>query len=834
MNTDVPREPNALRRYELLSEHTQDIVLFIRPDGRILEANQAATRAYGYTRRELLQMSIADLRAPNTISEVEAQMASASTAGGITFETSHRRKDGTVFPVEVSSSPSEIGGVLLSLVRDITHRKRLEKTQALLAEIDHRILQRDPLRPILQMICDQVAGLFGYTLVWIAMKEPEGRVGILAHAGVAAEFLDGVTIRWDETPEGFGPTGSAIRSGEPVLMPTSDTNWNPFRDRAASFGLAMALALPFNVQGETVGAVTIYSIRPDVFDPAMVAELTHFANRVAISLAAARDQEQIRLQTVALEAAANAMVITDRTGCILWANPAFATLTGYSLDEAIGQNPRLLKSGNQSDSFYRQMWETITAGQTWRGEVYNRRKDGTIYVEEMTITPVRVAGGAITHFIAVKQDVTERKEHEEQLRHLAMHDPVTDLANRRALVETLERTVGRARMGAPAALLLLDLDGFKRVNDRWGHAEGDHLLMAVARRLQVALRPFDLLARWGGDEFAALLEGVDLPEAGAVANRLCRAVSEMKLELGGAPYQPHISIGVVPVDGTLDAADVMLTADRALYAAKDGGGNRAELLRPGADEADRPFATSIRSAALHDALEHDRFQISLQPVFRLATGLVDHYELSLRLPLPDGTAVLADEFEPAARRAGLVPDLDRWAVRAALRLLIERPTLRLQVGLSGESLTDPLWMDQLAAFLAGADEITNRLSLAVAEGEAVRDLGMIQRAIRRLKALGCRCSLDHFASGFAACSFLRGLSVDAVGLAAPLARHLESDPVDRAQVAAYTGICHAVGAEVFARGVGSDEAVALLRELGVEYGQGPHLGGPIPVELLTL
>lgn len=402
---DISREPNALRRYELLSEHTRDIVLFIRPDGRILEANRAAVQAYGYSRRELLAMTVTDLRAEHTIPEVPDQMVQAK-AGGITFETMHRRRDGSTFPVEVSSSPSEIGGVLLSVIRDITARKRTEKTQALLGEIDHRLLEREPTPNILQMICDRMADLLGYTLVWIAMKQPGGEVGVLAHAGVAAGFLEGMTVRWDETPEGLGPTGAAIRLGQTQLVPISSRRWDVFRHRAEQFGIQTGLSLPLNARGETLGALSLYAIRPDAFDEALIAELSHFANQVAISLLAARDQEQIRLLMAALDAAANAVVMTDLKGNIQWVNRAFTDLTGYTREEAMGANPRVLKSGTHGEEFYRRMWESITEGKVWRGEVQNRRKDGTVYTEEMTITPVRGAHGAITHFIAIKQEIT--------------------------------------------------------------------------------------------------------------------------------------------------------------------------------------------------------------------------------------------------------------------------------------------------------------------------------------------------------------------------------------------------------------------------------------------
>lgn len=396
------QERIALRRYELLSELTRDIVLFLRPDGQIVEANRAATTAYGYERTELLGMRIHDLRAEPFPATFDQQMAEGS-GDGITFETKHRRKDGSIFPVEVSSTPSPIGGVLLNLVRDITVRKQVETTRALLREIDQRILERQPLPVILQTVCEQLSELFGYSLVWIGLKQPDGTVETVARAGAAQEFLREVAVRWDESPEGFGPTGTTIRTGQVQVIPVKEQVWHPFRQPATYHGFKVALSLPLNVKGETIGALTFYAVQENAFDAAITEELGRFANQVAISMLAARDQEEIGLRTAALDAAANAVVITDRQGRIIWVNRAFTDLTGYSSSEALQQSPRVLKSGQHAESFYRELWETISAGRIWRGEICNRRKDGTLYTEEMTITPVRASGGEITHFIAIKQ-----------------------------------------------------------------------------------------------------------------------------------------------------------------------------------------------------------------------------------------------------------------------------------------------------------------------------------------------------------------------------------------------------------------------------------------------
>jgi diguanylate cyclase (GGDEF)-like protein/PAS domain S-box-containing protein len=296
-----------------------------------------------------------------------------------------------------------------------------------------------------------------------------------------------------------------------------------------------------------------------------------------------RQEDRIRLLQTALESAANAVAITDRQGVIEWVNGAFTRLTGYSFEEAVGQTPRLLKSGSQSQAFYREMWGTIKGGEAWRGEMLNRRKDGSLYAEEQTITPVTDGQGRITHFVAIKLDISDRRQQEERVLHLAMHDALTDLPNRRALQKTLDHARAAARRGKPGACLFLDLDYFKRVNDTAGHDAGDEFLRGVARVLRGTVRPTDFLARLGGDEFAVVLEDTPPDMARTVAERVRRSVGAYRPEIGGRPFDTSVSIGVTTIDGEQEPTALLRLADAALYAAKHHGRNRVVVHETGVD-----------------------------------------------------------------------------------------------------------------------------------------------------------------------------------------------------------------------------------------------------------
>ena len=310
-----------------------------------------------------------------------------------------------------------------------------------------------------------------------------------------------------------------------------------------------------------------------------------------------RLQETLRLQSAALEAAANAVVITNREGIVQWVNPAFTTITGYPQEEIIGQNPRLLKSNKHDLAFYKNLWDTILAGQVWRGELINRRKDSSLYHEEQTITPVRNETGEITHFIAIKQDISNRKNAEESLRAInerlrthiaeveelqarlreqAIRDPLTGLFNRRYLDETLSRELARAgRQSAPVSIVMLDLDHFKRVNDAHGHQAGDIILRLLGDLLDDLVRAGDIVCRYGGEEFVVVMPGASLDVAAQRADEWRLAFGLLSVQYQGATLQTTLSAGVAVYPEHGRTADQLLhAADKALYQAKQSGRNR--------------------------------------------------------------------------------------------------------------------------------------------------------------------------------------------------------------------------------------------------------------------
>ncbi|MDX1584221.1 MAG: EAL domain-containing protein, partial [Thermoanaerobaculia bacterium] len=666
----------------------------------------------------------------------------------------------------------------------------------------------------------------GYPLVQISLKGPDGEARVAEFAGSASGFVESLTVRWDETPLGSGPTGTAIRTGVQQFSDiASDERFEPWREQALAFGLSKSVSMPLTAKHHVLGALTLFAARGEPFDDADLEEIRGFSDEVSLSLSAAEHQKQIDLQNVALEAAPNAVVVTDVEGVILWVNPAFSRLTGYRKSEAVGRTPALLKSGRHPASFYAQMWKTLRAGQVWRGELYNRRKDGEIYLEDQTIAPLRQEDGSITHFVAVKQDITSYRKQEERIAHLFSHDGLTNLPNRHPLERTLQRVVKRARE-RPATLLMLGVDNFSLINETYGHVVGDEVLTTIAGILASHLRTGDFLARPGGDEFAIVLPSPSMDEGREIAERLRRAIESHRFTINGYNIRSTVSVGMIYIDGAMDPETLLMKADAALYSAKDLGRNRVFSHSTGESRDILIQEAGHWYSELNTALEEDRFLLHFQPVIALSSGMARHHEVLVRMIDRDGNLIYPDQFIPAAERFGLMPRLDLWVVRKTIDVLSRSSSVNVFVNLSGASLNHDEVLSSISEMITRADLAPGTLTFEITETVALNDLIRAQQWITRLRDLGCSFALDDFGVGFSSFSSLRALSVDFVKVDRSFVRDIDTNATNRALVEAVRAVAHTLGKQVIAEGVETDAHVGILTGLGVEYGQGYFWGRP--------
>lgn len=488
---------------------------------------------------------------------------------GISFESN-------VYPVFNAEKQVVAAAVYAA---DVTERVQLQALDTLFNEIDQQVLRGLPLSDLLEFVCSEVARLLGYAFVWIGRKEAGGEISVAACAGAKKDYrqdLEAIGVRWDDTPQGYGPAGLTIRLGQTQVFRYADPSFAPWRDAAERFGLKTVIGIPLIIRGEMYGAFTLYSQHERSFDDVvMVQRLGMIAGRICVALEKALDQQQLRLLGTALSSAGNGVFITDRRGRILWLNLSFTRLTGYPAQEALGETPRIIKSGKQGPDYYQKLWKTITAGEVWSSETVEKHKDGSEFTVKQTITPIRDSGGEVSHFISILEDITAQKATEAHMQHMAHYDALTDLPNRALFYDRLQQMLVRAKRGQhPTVLMYLDLDRFKTVNDTLGHHVGDLLLQAVANRIRACVRESDTVARLGGDEFTVLLPQIESREGAAVVARKITAAFAEPFVLDGHELSTSTSIGIAfyPQD-TEDCDKLVRCADSAMYQAKQQGRN---------------------------------------------------------------------------------------------------------------------------------------------------------------------------------------------------------------------------------------------------------------------
>jgi len=552
------------------------------------------------------------------------------------------------------------------------------------------------------------------------------------------------------------------------------------------------------------------------------------------------DEERLRFLARVVENAGEAFMVTDTHGIIVAVNPAFTRITGYNTAEALGQTPAMLKSGRQDKEFYRDLWTTLRHDGLWEGEIWDRRKDGTTYPKWLSITTVRDESGQASHYVAAFTDISDRKAVEERIHNLAFYDPLTALPNRRLLMDRLEHALlTSTRSRQHGALLFLDLDHFKTLNDTQGHAIGDQLLIEIGKRLTGSVRDMDTVSRLGGDEFVVLIEGLGDEEAGAasqaerVAEKIHAHLNQpyalKGLEQG---YHSSASIGLTLFSGQDTSLDTLFKqADMAMYQAKDAGRNAIRFFNPAMQAAIESRAAM--ETALRRGLEQDELHLYYQPQVDIRGTWIGAEALLRWLP-PGRNPIPPDEFIPLAEETGLILPIGRRVLQAAcaqLKAWAANPATRhlvLAVNVSARQFHQPDFVAGVAQILAESGAEPTRLKLELTESAV---LGNVEEAIARmasLKALGIGLSLDDFGTGYSSLSYLKRLPVEQVKIDRSFVGDLTRDSNDVAIVRAILAMSDSLGLAVVAEGVETDQQFAFLIQYGCPLFQGYLFGRPMP------
>lgn len=541
---------------------------------------------------------------------------------------------------------------------------------------------------------------------------------------------------------------------------------------------------------------------------------------------------QIQLLASVFDNSGEAILVTDADNRIVEVNPAFTLITGYSPDEVRGRDPSLLASGRTTAEEHRQMWLAIHEDDFWQGEIWDRHRDGHVYPKWMTISTIRDGAGRINHYIASFTDITARKAAEERIHYLAHHDPLTRLPNRTHLQARLEQAIASARRdGGRLAVLFLDMDHFKHINDSLGHHVGDGLLVEVAERLRQSVRESDVVARLGGDEFVVVLTDIAADTVATVAGKLLKNLAQpYVIDEHALHSTPSIGISLFPEDGA-DAETLMKNADTAMYHAKEAGRNTCQFFTAAMNEA----ATEriVLEGQLRRGIERGEFVLHYQPQIDVASGRPCGVEALVRWQHPERGLISPLKFVPVAEETGLIIPLGEWVLDTAIG---ERARwraagldgIRMSVNLSAHQLRDPQLVPRIAALLARHGLRSGDLELEITESVAMKNPQATSRLLAQLRELGIELAIDDFGTGYSSLSYLKQLPLDRLKLDRSFVMDIEHDPNDAAISAATISLAHSLGLSVVAEGVETTSQYAFLKGLDCDVVQGYLFSRPLP------
>ncbi|MEM6983251.1 MAG: EAL domain-containing protein, partial [Pseudomonadota bacterium] len=547
-------------------------------------------------------------------------------------------------------------------------------------------------------------------------------------------------------------------------------------------------------------------------------------------------EEKLHLSSRVFRDTHEGIIITNADKVIVDVNPAFCHITGYSHDEVIGRNPSFLNSGKQTESFYKNIWKQLSLYGHWQGEVWNCKKDGELYAELLNISVLKDDNN-VTFYLGIFTDITQAKRQQEQLSRIAHYDLLTNLPNRVLLADRLSQTMLQCRrLNNSLAVVFLDLDGFKHVNDSHGHDIGDKLLIALSIRLKDALREGDSLARIGGDEFVAVLTNL-----GSVAD--CVPVLERLLAAAAKPVTVNdivlnvsasIGVTIYPEDN-LDAEQLMRHADQAMYIAKQMGKNRYHLFDTSQGDTVKAQQTGI--TLIREALANDWFVLYYQPKVDMRTGSMIGVEALIRLQHPERGLLSPIEFLPVIENNALMIDVGEWVINAALsqinhwQILTPSLNIKVSVNVAAVQLQQPEFTARLTELLLAHPQVDARnLELEVLETSALKDVAHVSKTMQDCKALGVEFSLDDFGTGYSSLTYLRRLPASLIKIDQSFVRDMLEDSNDLAIVKGVIALANSFKRSVIAEGVETPEHAATLMLLGCYLAQGYGIAKPMKAE----
>ena len=839
-----------------------DLIWLKDPDGVYLSCNSRFEQFFGHTESEVIGHTDFDFFAPELAEFFRANDRAAIAHGGprineeeITFADGHREL------LETTKTPMrDEGGQLIGVLgigHDISHLKRAEQalqkqldfSQALNRIADILTMQQDP-----EQILEGSARVIGETLG--ADRALIYDISFTTDMGIVqCEWLNpDCPIRppksnyplklFRQAIDHIHRTRQCLISQASQIHPTmqADGTGEILHTR---LGVRSLLWHPFSFRDDGFFVLVINQLQQErewsSQDQAFLTDISHSVSVALEKVRLLKERERadadLRIAATAFEAQ-EGIVITDAEERIIRVNRAYTRITGYSQDEVIGRKPSVVASGRHGEDFFAAMHQSLREKDTWEGEIWNRRKDGTIYPELMVITAVRNAQGEISNYVGTFSDITEHKQHQQELEFLAHYDTLTGLPNRALLIDRLRLALAQARRHRQhLALAFIDLDDFKAVNDAHGHEVGDLLLTVLAERMRSTLRESDTLARIGGDEFVAVIGDLDdmqglVPLMERLLDAVSRPVSARDLVL---KVSCSIGIALHATDEVRDADQLLREADHAMYQAKQAGRNRFHIFDAAQARALRTHQDSVER--IRQGLERQEFILHYQPKVHMRSGRVLGVEALIRWQHPEQGLLMPAQFLPEIEHDRVGVMLGEWVLDTALAQLSgwlkAGLDLSLSVNIAANHLQRPDFVERLRQIMTAHPDVPpERLELEVLETTALDDIEHASAMITECALMGVGFALDDFGTGYSSLTYLKRLPARTLKIDQSFVRDMLADPDDLAILEGVLGMARAFRRSVIAEGVESEEHGLRLLGLGCERAQGYGIARPMPPHTL--
>ncbi|MDZ4202279.1 MAG: EAL domain-containing protein [Gallionella sp.] len=728
------------------------------------------------------------------------------------------------------------------VARRTAAEERKARLYATLSQSNSTIIHTDDAQQLLEQISQVILDFGDFSLVWFGQENTAQQIIPVAIAGPARDYVAELSLSTQvDLPAGQGPTGTAIREARPVVVNdyAKHPMTEPWRARAEHYQLRGGISLPV-IAHNFRGALMVYTDTVNFFDEEVIDLLVKLSDNIAFALnkihdnAVKKQQEnQLKLSDQVFSSSAEAMLISDADNKIIRVNQAFSDITGYTPEEVIGKDPRILKSDKHDREFYHTLWHNLLLQGSWQGEMWNRRKNGEVFPEWSSINLVKDSEGKVINHFAIFSDLLQKKAVEE-LEHLKHYDPLTDLPNRSLLEDRIGSAITHAgQYGRFIGVIFLNLDHFHSVNDMFGHTGGDQLLVVTARRLAEVVSAGATVTRLSADTFVIALPDLNTSEE---INRIAELIAQkvyQPVDLGGEPVQlsARMGISVYPLDGD-DAPTLMRCADSALADAKlSGDRNNYRFYSSRMNEHARKLVTM--GAELRHAIKENRLVLHYQPQVDIVSGEIIGAEALIRISHPERGVIPPGEFISVAEETGLIIPMGEWAIREACRQMQEwhaasHTELIIAVNLSPLQLHESNLTETVKQVLEETGLAPRYLELEFTESAIMQNVRDTIAIMKRFKAMGLHLSIDDFGTGYSSLSYLKQFPVDKLKIDKSFVDNITQDPNDAAIVQAIVALARTLGMTTIAEGVETEAQLGYLRSVHCKEMQGYLFSRPLP------